>query len=219
MTFLTTPHNGKQYQTIKDAVDDELIGYLFLSGKSTYNVTNHELWNKILAPNRHVFNDDSSYILKTIAFNKTIYTQLMKNVVDFEINKNLLDEDCKPMVHVLPEKVLPYMASIFTTKGHPLTDLIRKNILELFESGILNFWMKNINAKNQKIRRDVKASRDKGPVALSINHLRGVFYFMHFSVVPMVVFACEILYYKCTRKVKKLENWKLHAVVVYGKQR
>lgn len=194
ITFLTTPRSGKQYESVREAVDDGLIAYLFESGKRGFNQTDHDMWNIILSPNRHVWSDDYPNMIKLVAINKTTFTLQRKNVAEFEIHKNFLHEDNEPMVYIIPEKFASYWIGMFIPYGHPLTNLFKMNTLRLFQSGIFEFWEANLKRTNRH-RRNAVNGDDEGQVKLSLMHLKGAFIvFLGFLSLAVFVFVLEILY-------------------------
>lgn len=201
-TFLTNPAEGKQYKTIREAVDDGLTAYLYPGGK-VYNLSDHDTWEIIFRPGRHIFSEDYQLALRLAAFNKTHFILDRRHVMEFEVHKNLLDHDNEPMVHIIEERVVDYWVAMFTSKGHPLNELFRVMSMNIFDSGLLDFWIKDIQRKNQKARHAGYGDSDD-PVSLSMVHLKGAFQvYLVLLFVSAVTLVCEILYVNCKKKLVK----------------
>lgn len=200
ITVLTNPSEGKQYANLREAVDDGLIALLNPGGK-VYNLSDHDTWEIIFRPGRHVFSEDYKQGMRWAAFNRTHFTMDRKNVLEFEINKNLLDGNNEPLVHILPERIVDYWVSMFTSKGHPLHELFKIMSMHLFDSGLLEFWLKDINQKNQMTENAGVGDSDD-PVSLTIVHLKGAFQlYLLLVLVSVMAFCCEIIYKSCKEKI------------------
>ena len=206
ITHLTTRGSENQYGSIEEVMDNGLPGHFFYASVVLFNITDHDLWNRVLAPGKYVLTDHAYNILRHIANNKTIYSFLNYNFANYVIHRELLDERHKPRVRTLPGYYSKFLVGMFTSKGHPLRDVIRDNILRLTEAGILDLWMEQILDGVTEVGGGDGFSGDDGPKALTVEHLRGAFYIVPLMLsVAGVVFICEIVYYWwTTRKFKTM---------------
>lgn len=191
---LSSPKSEQVYTTIKDAVDNGLIAYLYPSGKSKYNQTDHDVWNKILSPGNVIWTDNYTKSLRITAYNKTNYGEYILKLAEFEINSKYLDKEGKPIIYIEKRLREPYWVCMFTSRGHPLTELLTNKILRLQEAGFNEFFMDDIHRK-YRMKVLVGDGVEKGPKALSLRDLQGAFLLMG----VMLIIAMGAFVWECLR--------------------
>lgn len=196
ITNLTSPKSEQAYETIRDAVEDNLIAHLYPSGKDGYNLTQHDVWNIILSPGHHVWTDDYKEGFKEMATEKKIFGLFGVNTAQFEINSNYLNENNEPVLHISKIDREPYWIGLYTPKRHPLRKFLNLKILILIEAGLVEYFNKDLNFK-YKLKGEKKVSTESDGLKLSLNHLEGAFYVLFFLwAISIIIFCCEILYRK-----------------------
>lgn len=84
-----------------------------------------------------------------------------------------------------------FYVTIFTSKDHPLLEVLQLNVMRLVEGGLVGFWL-NEFAKGERGNED-----NAQPFPLSFVHLKGIFEVAAgLLIVSGLMFFCEIIYWR-----------------------
>ncbi|KAL0275568.1 UNVERIFIED_CONTAM: hypothetical protein PYX00_003382 [Menopon gallinae] len=174
-------------KTPEEAAETGLVAYLFLSARTAYNNTKHEMWNRILQPEAHVYTIDYPSSLTKIAHGEKAFTLMLKYAAMYELGK----DDRSVRVRILKERFGNYPVSLFIYRGHPFKDVFDKKVLQLVESGIVVHWMSQFLALYDRRTAPNEGFRQEEPIRLK--HVRSILIVVCLSwVLSGVVFAFEL---------------------------
>jgi len=185
----TNPKPATQKELLKEMVDLGLIAYLYPSGKPFYNQTDHDAWNIILTPGRHVFSDDYKNTLHIMRYNRNNFAELPKTQALHEISERHLDVHRRPLVYMSKKTTSSYLPTFFLSRGHPLTKMFQKIDSKIVEAGLYFRWIKIFVTLNQN-----KKKRDKELDSLSLKQTQAIFYILIFLLCMAILeFFAEIV--------------------------
>ena len=106
---------------------------------------------------------------------------LVENKQYLEVNRDArFTYGDRATIRIVGECLIPYSISLILTKNSPLTQNLAKDLLHLFESGMMIKWQKDVVAlyrKQFEHKRQLRVSREvTGTKALKLDQLQGVFY-------------------------------------------
>lgn len=191
------------YKSVQQAIDANLLVYLRSSTKAMYNTSDHELWNQILLPERHVFADDYTISFDKCANDKTAMTLYIKSTGLYLISYFYSTEKGLPKILYLPERFSSYPVTMYMSPGSPLFPVFENIIYRLIASGLVELWSKKAVQEKLQSRNRFRVIKN---TPLSLQHLMGAFFLLFgFLFISFVIFLIEILHFKYREKerVKK----------------
>ncbi|PSN55240.1 Ionotropic receptor [Blattella germanica] len=188
-SFLVNPGLEKQVSSVNELIISSLVlnfdpGYDALFEDSTERenliISKRQFCVGFLeCSKRTALVGDSATILDVQ--NYDLYQQMFKD----QFHTELL---CR-----IPERISPYLISMYMQKGNPLFDEVNKVIILLMEAGFVDWWWKDVVAR-QKIKT-VSEDSEKDAIpyfAFSMNHIGVVFVLLGLGyAVSLCVFLVE----------------------------
>lgn len=187
VAFLTTPETGKEYESLEEVADDGLIAVLFPGVPN--NLSDHDFWNKVLQPGHHLFTFNLGDTLETIHVNKTMFTRGSAINLRYRSNERFLLYGEHFNFQVMDKVSDIYYVPVYASKGHPLRELLGRNVMKFVESGLARFWAEEL------VMDQSSEHKNDEPFPLSINHLQGIFFVCSGMIILAIfVFVCENFY-------------------------
>lgn len=201
ITLLTSKRAAKGFECIEDAVDAGLVAYMFPSGLYQYNQTQHDMWNKILSNNGHIFETNYTKILTRIASRKDAVSLMIHYASDFIIRKNFMVSS-QPLVKPLSPYFATYPVTCYMAPGHPLKNLFNNHVSRLVEAGLTGRWLEEIlqGAENRAVVLQGYGGGE-AHTRLSLEHLEVTFLILGTGMaVSSLVFFAEELAFRVKRR-------------------
>lgn len=180
--ILETPFHSAQ-----EADAAGLTVYLRDFTKSSFNLTDHTFWNKILMPGNH----NEIFIMNyTCLIEKTCFLLGLQSVDESYFRVLMKNVSFKKSIQVLPKPVDTYPAIFLMSPGNPLAPLFSRKLRQLIESGIPNLCL---DRSIRQLNRNHHIS-DHESKPLEMVHLQSVFYLLGILLfVSFFVFCGELI--------------------------
>lgn len=218
--LLTAPPAPHEINTLMEALDAGLVFFFIPPARATLNITDHELWDKVLQPGKHQFNGNLMGSLCTVAFNKTGIALSAESICDYfgflhGFGKGVL-------FHYLPKKYFPFPSYMFMSPANPLQPLFSDKVLGLVEGGFPGLWMREfmysveisvvLHPSKNVTLTDVDTSGE--PSAIKMEQTSIVFFLLLFCLLLCLVAFLTELSWDCLKKRRTALLQHLHKVTI-----
>jgi len=195
LTLVKVPPLPTQVATIQEAYDEGLVFYFGAFAIQWINKSDHDLWNKILQPGKHVFQENYTNNLEHVV-NKNGIVLSTAFSCKFRANEVALFGD--KLIHILHGNFYVLPTSVFLSPANPLEPYFTDAFYHLIEAGFPNQWQESIAHRIKiKLNNKLKSSGSvqSVDVALSFNQLF-IFFEIHIVLLTLslVIFVIEIFY-------------------------
>lgn len=200
------PRLSKMFQSVEEAVDEDLYVYLYRSTEDIYNKTNHDLWNKILRPGRFSYIEDFGQAFREIAYNKDTIALYIQFAGRYMVSSAYKDNHDMSKILWIEEEFVSYPITTYLSPGNPLFSRFQVYIHRILASGFINFWIRRIidtedTMPNRNLLRP--SYLRNGPLAW--RHLNGSFLLLSVLLsLTLLVFIFELFTY--SRKISKTNH-------------
>lgn len=177
-------------ESANQALDEGLDIYMRHYADIAFNQSNHEFWNRVLAPGGH---KSVLYMnAECIVQKKCIFLGLRGiDTAGFRFQDPLMP--FKESINILPEAVNKLKSFVNISPGNPFFHLFSEKFMQIIESGIPEFCLKTtIRALGPEKNEEIQPKR-----RLKIVNLQSAFYLLIMMLIlSFLVFCWEILIWR-----------------------
>jgi len=195
------PPLPKQIETLQQAYDEGFIIYFQPYAVQWVNTSEHDLWNKLLQPGKHVYEGNYTKIVEKVIVEKSGIGLGDVFGCNMQADKVILNGN--RLIHFLPDNFFLYGSSAFTSPANPIEPHLTDAFFRIIEGGFHREWEKIITHQirleaTTKLKKFGVFEDENAKKPLTLHQLVGFFnIFVVLSIFCCIALGIEFLVSKC----------------------